>query len=251
MSDLEHNLLALLTETKNIARAVELKLPAEVFVEPICGHAYQWVVDYWRESGKAPSRTVMDVEFPSITLPEDAADNFNVDWLGDTLKRRWLTNRLQLLMLDAAKTSDEDPEGSLATLIEDAKATLAKAPLLGGEKGRQITWRTASQIHDRRPEWAWTHNGGGRLPRSALSLFAARPSQGKSTAARWFAAGYSNGTIEGCFYGNPQNVAYIASEESLDAMVKPSLRAVSADMTAIHFPKVKMDGQQVRLLSIR
>lgn len=118
------------------------------------------------------------------------------------------------------------------------------------KSGRTISWRTAAQIKDRRPEWAWTHNGGGRLPRSALSLFAARPGVGKSTAARWFAAGFTRGTIEGCFYGHPQNVAYIASEESLEAMVKPSLRAVDADMDRIHFPKVEVDGQLVRLLSV-
>lgn len=112
-----------------------------------------------------------------------------------------------------------------------------------------LTWRTAADIKDRRPEWGWTYAGGGRLPRSALSLFAARPGVGKSTAARWFAAGYTNGTIEGCFIDHPQNVAYIATEESLEAMVKPSLRAVGADMCRIHFPRIEMDGKQVRLLS--
>jgi hypothetical protein len=39
-----------------------------------------------------------------------------------------------------------------------------------------------------------------------------RPGAGKSTAARYFAGGYSNGTLEGCFHGEPQNIAYIASE---------------------------------------
>jgi hypothetical protein len=45
-------------------------------------------------------------------------------------------------------------------------------------------------------------------------------------------------------------VAYIATEESLEAMVKPSLRAVGADMSRIFFPKVEMDGKAVRLLSV-
>jgi len=80
-------------------------------------------------------------------------------------------------------------------------------------------------------------------------LLAGRPGTGKSTAARWFAGGYTRGTIEGCFYGQPQNVAYIATEESLEVMVKPSLRAVGADMNRMLFPEVQLDGYQVRLLS--
>ena len=85
--------------------------------------------------------------------------------------------------------------------------------------------------------------------RDTLSLFAGRPDAGKSTAARYFGAGYTRGTIPGCFHGQCQNVAYIAAEESLEVMVKPSLRAHGADLDRVHFPKVEMDGQQVRLLS--
>jgi hypothetical protein len=145
----------------------------------------------------------------------------------------------------ASAACDNSTVGDNGMSSDEGNATMN-----GLKSGRTISWRTAAQIKDRRPEWAWTHNGGGRLPRSALSLFAARPGVGKSTAARWFAAGFTQGTIEGCFYGHPQNVAYIASEESLEAMVKPSLRAVDADMDRIHFPKVEVEGQQVRLLSV-
>jgi hypothetical protein len=125
----------------------------------------------------------------------------------------------------------------------------AREPQSGQKNGRQITWRTAAEISDRCPEWAWSYRGGGRLMRSTLVLFAGRPEAGKSTAARWFAAGYTNGTIGGCFYRQPQNVAYIATEESLECMVKPSLRAVQADMSRVYFPEVQMDGHRVRLLS--
>jgi hypothetical protein len=83
----------------------------------------------------------------------------------------------------------------------DGDEQKAKAEPKSKKAARQILWRTAAEIRDRRPEWAWTYNGGGRLPRSALSLFAARPGVGKSTAARWFAAGYTLGTVEGCFHG--------------------------------------------------
>jgi predicted ATP-dependent serine protease len=114
-----------------------------------------------------------------------------------------------------------------------------------------ITWRSAAQIKDGVPEWAWHTHGKGRLMRGTLTHFAGRPEAGKSTAARYFAAGYSNGTIEGCFCGKPQNVAYIASEESIEYWIKPSLRAHDADMSRIHFPTVELDGQKVPLLSTR
>ena len=137
-----------------------------------------------------------------------------------------------------------EPLGDEAESAQPPKQRKAKP-----ESRREITWRTAAQISDRCPEWAWNYDGGGRLMRDTLSLFAGRPDAGKSTAARYFGAGYTRGTIPGCFHGQCQNVAYIAAEESLEVMVKPSLRAHDADLDRVHFPKVEMDGQQVRLLS--
>jgi predicted ATP-dependent serine protease len=120
-----------------------------------------------------------------------------------------------------------------------------------GEFVRTVTLREASGITDGVPEWAWSYGDKGRLMRGTLNLFAGRPSAGKSTGARFFAAGYSNGTIGGCFDGSPQNVAYVAAEESIKYMVKPSLRAHGADLTRIVFPEIYFDGQQIRLQSVR
>jgi hypothetical protein len=114
-----------------------------------------------------------------------------------------------------------------------------------------ITWRTADQVSDGVPEWVWYHDNKGRLMRGTLVHFAGRPEAGKSTAARYFAAGYSLGTVEGCFYSQPQHVAYIAAEESIEYWIKPSLRAYDADLSRIHFPTVQFDGQKVPLLSTR
>lgn len=114
---------------------------------------------------------------------------------------------------------------------------------------RVINWLTGNDIRDDVPEWGMTYNGRGCMQRGTLGLFAGRPGAGKSTAGRWFAAGFTRGTIEGCFFGRPQNVAYIASEESLEFMVKPSLRAHDADMSRMHFPQVAVNGEEVRLNS--
>lgn len=119
------------------------------------------------------------------------------------------------------------------------------------EAGRIVTARWASTVTDGVPEWAFKYDGVGAMARRTLNLFAGRPGAGKSTAARWFAAGYTRGTLDGCFVGKPQNVAYVvASEESIEYMVKPSLRAVHADMNRILFPHAEMDGRKVSLLSV-
>ena len=114
-----------------------------------------------------------------------------------------------------------------------------------------VTSVLASQVRSGVPQWVWRTHGKGRVMRSTLVLFGGRPSAGKSTAARWFASGYSTGTVDGCFIGRPQNVAYIVGEESLKYVVKPSLLAHGADMDRIHFPKVDIDGTEVRLQSVR
>ncbi len=119
----------------------------------------------------------------------------------------------------------------------------------GASANRILMWRSGTDVKDGVPEWAWEYDGQGAMMRNTLALLAGRPEAGKSTAARWFAAGYTKGTIPGCFEDEPQDVAYIAAEESLEYMVKPSLRAVGADMERIHFPHVEMNGEQVQLLS--
>lgn len=99
------------------------------------------------------------------------------------------------------------------------------------------------------PTWCWTHGGKGRLAVGSLGIFAGRPGAGKSTAGRWLAACASKGTLEGCWYGVPVNVAYIAAEESAKYVVKPGLRAADADMGRVFTPKVTFNGDEVKFLS--
>ncbi|MFE1536839.1 AAA family ATPase [Corynebacterium bovis] len=100
-----------------------------------------------------------------------------------------------------------------------------------------VALRSYADVHDDVPTWVWEHAGNGRIPLGALTLFAGRPAAGKSTAARWFAAQVSRGTLPGTWQGTPHGVAYIAGEESPIYSVKPSLRAADADMVRIWFPE--------------
>lgn len=145
-------------------------------------------------------------------------------------------------------------ETAATKTTEEAHTELGGHNHLGNERptptGRRIIrWRTGTEVRDDVPEWAVEYNGKGCIQRATLALFAGRPGAGKSTGARWFASEFTHGRLEGCFYRKPQNVAYIASEESIEYMVKPSLRAHGADMSRIHFPHVEVDGQEVRLNS--
>lgn len=93
----------------------------------------------------------------------------------------------------------------------------------------------ASSVGITLPDWAWECSGSGRIPCAALTLFAGRPAAGKSTAARWFTAGWSRGTLPGQWEGQPVNVAYLATEEHWQSVVTPSLTAASADMDRVYF----------------
>ena len=117
-----------------------------------------------------------------------------------------------------------------------------QAALNGGgvSHRRRVQLIRATDIYDGVPEWAWEYRGEGRIQRSVPTLFGGRPGAGKSTAARFFAAEYSRGAVDGCWHGQPQRIAYIAAEEPLDLVVKPSLRAHGAEMDMIFFPQVSV-----------
>lgn len=116
---------------------------------------------------------------------------------------------------------------------------------------RRIMLTTLNDIASAAPIWVWEYGGHGRIQLGTLCLMAGRPGAGKSNAARWFAAGFSNGTVDGCFYGHPVNVAYISpAEESHAYVIKPGLIAAGADPARIYFPDVVDDtGEPTRLLS--
>lgn len=78
----------------------------------------------------------------------------------------------------------------------------------------------------------------GILPIGSMSMFAGRPTAGKSTSARSIAAQVTRGTLPGTLYGTPANVLYIAGEETMTYNVIPGLIASGADMNHIKTPCV-------------
>jgi AAA domain len=132
----------------------------------------------------------------------------------------------------------------------------AQAPATNGHRNgtatdtaRSIVWTSAANVADGVPDWGWHYEGKGRIQLGTLALFAGRPGAGKSTAARWLVAEATRGNLGGKFYGKPQNVIYIATEEPEQFTVVPSLRAANADLSRIHFPKAYAGDQQTIILS--
>lgn len=119
----------------------------------------------------------------------------------------------------------------MAAKAHAGRATTGKATATA----EPLNAASADTIATLTPSWAWEYDGRGRVLKGGMTLFAGRPAAGKSTAARWFAAEWTNGNLPGCWEGKPVNVAYVATEESWHHTVAPSLRAAGADMQRVFF----------------
>jgi len=132
--------------------------------------------------------------------------------------------------------------GRQAGSVAHSPATAAPAALAAGSRWQV---RTLDTIDTAVPEWAWEYDGRGRILKGGLTLFVGRPAAGKSTAARWFAAGWTTGTLSGCWEGKPINVLYVAGEESWRHVVAPSLQAAGADPKRL--VRLESDGDPARI----
>jgi hypothetical protein len=107
-----------------------------------------------------------------------------------------------------------------------------------------------STIDSRAPQWVWEHEGFGCLQLGTFCLFAGRPAAGKSTAARWFAAQLSNGTLPGVWQGHPVKVALFCAEEQNEVTVHTSLTAAGADKRNVLATIVKQGEGESMLRAI-
>lgn len=116
---------------------------------------------------------------------------------------------------------------------------------------RVITFKRASAVKKRVPQWVWRHDGEGRIQLGTLSMFAGKPAAGKSTASRWFASQVTRGTLPGCWEGTPMNVAMVSVEEQEDTTVVPSLEVSGADLDRIFLPRITDAGRESVFGSVR
>ena len=127
----EQNLLARMTDATELAKVVESRLQSVVFEEPICGAAFDWIVgDFWLnqtgEDRRAPTLGVIDHEFPGLKekLPDLASVEEPTEWLMETLNTRYAKNKTQEILRAGAITQDDDPLGTLRTLVASGQKAL-------------------------------------------------------------------------------------------------------------------------------
>jgi hypothetical protein len=140
---------------------------------------------------------------------------------------------------------DYDDDENIGSSSDESDSATTKFD----DNGRTLRLVPADEIKSDIPDWVWESEDKGRIQRAVLTLFAGRPEAGKSTAVRWFAARWSTGELDGCWKDTLQKIAYIASEEALEYVVKPGLQTAGANMDNFTFPEVKMNGEAVALMS--
>jgi hypothetical protein len=159
----------------------------------------------------------------------------------------------------------EDGMGSPRDMSEKGRAATTYtngngASQQGGSNGHAVDWdedprRVFLQpLHTVKtfvPQWVWRYKDAGRIQLRTLTMFTGRPAAGKSTAVRWFAAQISNGTLPGCWEGEPMTVAMYSPEEGIEDMMTPSLQVVGANMVNVKRIGIREEGYEGGLLSIR
>ena len=129
MSDLEHRMVAKLTDAEEIARVYELGLQAEVFETDLYRSAFTWAINYWLNTGmtRAPTWVAIAVDFPQIKPLYDIEES--TEWLVDALKQRFKINVVQEIMHQALDTMEQNPDATLHRLRKDVDDAIETAGL--------------------------------------------------------------------------------------------------------------------------
>lgn len=121
--DLERALLRKTTDTASLRECWDRGLRNTAFEDPFCAQVFDFAVEYWMRNGmsSAPSEKVLLTEFDpdgkGMLELEDSEESLH--WIVDKLIERQRSNRVQSLLLDAAKVSDR-PQEALDILFQGA-----------------------------------------------------------------------------------------------------------------------------------
>lgn len=124
-----------------------------------------------------------------------------------------------------ANSYDEDGRASLAALLDVV---------------------TASQVDVRRVAYLWDR----RIPLGAATLMPGEEGIGKTTLGGRLMADLSRGTLPGEFYGTPRDTLVIATEDGIEDVFVPRLRAAGADLDRIHIVRARLaiDGTTTEVI---
>lgn len=120
MSDVETKLLSKMTQLEHIRKVHEMGLREECFEDPYHQLMFTFMMDYWltAQMKQAPTWIVMETEYPSIPLDREVEET--VEWCVEWLQKRYKKNRIQDIVRRAALGMEEDPDGILTQLWQEA-----------------------------------------------------------------------------------------------------------------------------------
>lgn len=129
--DHEKKLISSLTSPVELSQCWDTGLRGEAFTDPIYRAAYHFITEYWRSNHMelVPTREMLFYEYPSIALDGHDEESVAIDYLSETIQRKFAALSAQELMVQAAETVFEDPKGTLSTLWRESyKASQVVAP---------------------------------------------------------------------------------------------------------------------------
>ena len=118
-----------MTTQEGISRVWEMGLRGEVFEDPVHRFVFQFMLDYWlgTQMRQPPTWVVMEAEYPQVPLEVEVEES--TEWLVGWLQKRYAGAEVQELLRAAARTSRDDPRGTLDRMWHEAyDAVQATAP---------------------------------------------------------------------------------------------------------------------------
>ena len=137
----------LVGDPEAIAKLYDTGFHVQVFEDPLSSLAYDFVIEYWLESGKtaAPTADIIEKKFPPFKVCKDTEEE--AWWLAKQLEDRLATNAVQEIVLEDLKTTHTDPVGTLAKL---QKHVTEKLDLIRARADLKFEADVSNKLYDRK-----------------------------------------------------------------------------------------------------
>lgn len=157
----------------------------------------------------------------------------------DKLKGTWnaiTVNRI----LDSAYQRVIKAHDTIIPLPQSIEREINRPPRQPPTGKRQLKFINLDEVPEEIVTWLWEWKESSQtgIPSGVVSIIFGDPEQGKSTLLRWLATQISTGMLPGKYYGIPKTVLYFSTEDHINKTLRPSLRAMGAELSRIKFVKL-------------
>jgi hypothetical protein len=170
------------------------------------------------------------------SVPENAAQYVAEVKTAAAIRARWTRTIETLDRL-------HDPNLDLDALeAELAAAALSRAQSNEADVTDVVELTAFADMTPRVTVWADEH----RIPNGELTLITGMPGEGKSLYLCDRTARWTKGTLPGAFFETPVGVVYASTEDSLESVVWPRLKAAGADLSLVYRAEIKLSQTERR-----